>query len=321
MAALLVTASSAEDSSCDGAQDEECSSLMQVPLTVAGHSLSTVDSGADGAQDLSEPELSPGMPVKDHWGCHQVKKQDASELPFSSRVAVLIPFREQNQAEGSRRKELDSLLANLTQNARKAADAGSQWHFFITEQSEKGPFNRGALMNVGFESAKAFFGENVSFTAVTQDCDFIPGDDMVRFYSRSGDGPLHLANYAYCPGFGGVTIFRSDQYTSMNGYTNKMWGWGGEDDDAMDRWMSHPSHIVVAPLGHERFKDIGREMDGRRDRSHYDKSMAVWNRDVHQQAWVHHGLTDLKYEMLSKVEEEDALVDHVVVELENGGLR
>lgn len=267
----------------------------------------------------SQVQLSPGTPVRDHWGCHQVKRQDASELPLSSHVAVIIPFREQDPAHGARRKELDNLLANLTEAGREAASEGAQWQFFIAEQNEKGPFNRGALLNVGFQRAAAFFGES-PFTAVTQDCDFIPDGEMVRFYSRSGDGPLHLANYVYCPGFGGVTIFASDQYRAMNGYSNEMWGWGGEDDDAMDRWMSTPSHIVVAPLGHERFKDVGKQMDGKRDRRHYDKSMTVWSRDVQQQGWVSDGLSDLQYQMLSEVQEADPAIEHVVVEIQNGGL-
>merc|ERR1719197_1533218 len=109
---------------------------------------------------------------------------------------------------------------------------------------------------------------------------------MIQWYTRTGEAPIHLASYIYCPGFGGVTIFRDDQYRSMDGYSHSMWGWGGEDDDAMDRWMSDPSRIVIAPAGQARFKDLGKAEDKDRDKAKYKQSMAVWHRDNVQQNWV-----------------------------------
>merc|ERR1719247_1407113 len=161
--------------------------------------------------------------------------------------------------------------------AQKAAqEDGARFKIFVIEQSAKGHFNRGALMDVGFQAVETFFG-NEPFTAIAQDCDFVPDEKMILWYSRSGDGPLHLASYSYCPGFGGVTIFRDDQYRSMDGYSHSMWGWGGEDDDAMDRWMSNRSRIVLAPSGRlgESFKDLGKSEDKARDKASYGKSMEV----------------------------------------------
>merc|ERR1719446_1201663 len=97
-------------------------------------------------------------------------------------------------------------------------------------------------MDVAFQRAQELFG-NENFTVVAQDCDFVPDERMIKWYTRSGDGPIHLASYVYCPGFGGVTIFRDDQYKAMDG------------------WMSDPTHVVLAPSGGERFKDLGKAED------------------------------------------------------------
>lgn len=263
--------------------------------------------------DIEDVDVSAGTPVQDHWTCHQVRQVSVDQLPLSKKIAVLIPFREQSGKE--RHRELEGLLASLLPYAQQLQQKEDiTFKVYVIEQSSDGHFNRGALMDVGFHMAEEFFGEG-SFTAIAQDCDFVPDDRMIEWYSRSGDGPIHLANYAYCPGFGGVTIFRNDQYRAMDGYSHSMWGWGGEDDDAMDRWMAEPNRIVLAPAGGERFKDLGKSEDKSRDKSHYQKSMTVWKRDNQDQNWVREGLDGLKYTMLSKVPHDSPIVEHVVVEL------
>jgi len=37
--------------------------------------------------------------------------------------------------------------------------------------------------------------------------------------------------------FGGVTSFRPDHFELINGFSNKFYGWGGEDNDLFHRWM------------------------------------------------------------------------------------
>merc|ERR1712232_841652 len=96
---------------------------------------------------------------------------------------------------------------------------------------------------------------------------------------------------------------------------------GGEDDDAMDRWMSVSSRIVVAPSGSARFKDLGKAEDKNRDKAQYNQSMRVWRSDNDQQAWVREGLAGLKYAVLAKVPHDDVAVHHVLVDIGDGGDR
>jgi hypothetical protein len=325
---LLVIASVAfaraafdEDASCRSSSREvHGAALLQArssrahqqsprPISVQGGGFSL----ASETVDIEDVDNRPGTPVSDHWSCHQVRQVRVEEVPKSKNIAVLVPFREQSGKE--RHRELEGLLASLLPYAQELEqNEGVSFKIYVIEQSGDGHFNRGALMDVGFHLAEEFFGD-MSFTAIAQDCDFVPDERMIQWYSRSGDGPIHLASYAYCPGFGGVTIFRNDQYRAMDGYSHSMWGWGGEDDDAMDRWMAVRSRVVLAPSGGERFKDLGKSEDKVRDKSHYEKSMAVWKRDNQDQNWVREGLDGLKYTLLSKVPHESPIVEHVVVEL------
>ena len=35
--------------------------------------------------------------------------------------------------------------------------------------------------------------------------------------------------------FGGVSAIFPEQFKAVNGYPNRYWGWGGEDDDLSER--------------------------------------------------------------------------------------
>lgn len=297
----------------------QSSRFLGTGFSLESEAVAVVD-GQDPRVDFYQPamqrtefDVHAGNPVSDHWSCHQVRQKLLEDIPKSKRIAILIPFREQSGRE--RHRELATLLETLLPFGEKLTrEEGASFKVYVVEQSNDGHFNRGALMDVGFQFAYKFFGE-ASFSVVAQDCDFVPDQRMIQWYSRSGEAPIHLASYVYCPGFGGVTIFRNDQYEAMDGYSHSMWGWGGEDDDAMDRWMSDPSRIVLAPSSGERFKDLGKVEDKARDKTRYAQSMEVWKRDNRDQNWVREGLAGLNYTLLSRVPHDNPLVEHIVVRL------
>jgi hypothetical protein len=90
------------------------------------------------------------------------------------------------------------------------------------------------LLNIGFKYAL----ENKCDYVVFHDIDMLPIDVD---YSYS-DHPVHLAtNFKdkkrelFDTYFGGVTLFPINEFRRINGYSNKYWGWGYEDDDLLLR--------------------------------------------------------------------------------------
>ena len=104
----------------------------------------------------------------------------------------------------------------------------------MVEQNDDLPFNRGKLLNIGFQQAI----RNQCDYVVFHDIDMLPIDVD---YSYS-DVPIHLANNftnskreIFKTYFGGVTLFPIDLFKKVNGYSNEYWGWGFEDDDLLMR--------------------------------------------------------------------------------------
>jgi hypothetical protein len=102
----------------------------------------------------------------------------------------------------------------------------------VIEQAGGGPFNKGRLMNAGFDLHR---NQNVYFCF--HDVDLIPERPTCDYsYPKF---PTHLCVHCSQLGYklpyewlcGGVMLFRKRDFLAVNGYSNEYWGWGGEDDD------------------------------------------------------------------------------------------
>lgn len=118
----------------------------------------------------------------------------------------------------------------------------------IVEQTHKHKFNRGKLINIGFQlidDAEACF--------VFHDVDMIP---LEADYTPT-PVPVHMATEAeqfgyklpYPGYFGGVTMFPGYHFNMVNGFGNEYWGWGAEDDD-----LRHRCGLCSIPIGRRRGK-------------------------------------------------------------------
>jgi hypothetical protein len=131
----------------------------------------------------------------------------------------------------------------------------------IVEQDDAHLFNRGILLNIGFKEAKKQRCDYVIF----HDVDMIPIDVD---YSYS-DNPIHLAtNFVledaekprtiFDEYFGGVTLFPIKYFEEIDGYSNKYWGWGYEDDDL--RLRCAEKHIPLQTHKIKNFKSFGKSL-------------------------------------------------------------
>jgi len=118
------------------------------------------------------------------------------------------------------------------------------FEIIIVNQDDAKQFNRGMILNIGFKYARKLRCDYVVF----HDVDLIPIDVD---YSYS-EYPVHLATRVIESNtgkikksadqyFGGVTLFPMDEFRRIDGYSNKYWGWGFEDDDLFLRCKKHGS--------------------------------------------------------------------------------
>ncbi|CAJ0593592.1 unnamed protein product [Cylicocyclus nassatus] len=165
------------------------------------------------------------------------------------RVAIVVPYRD-------RESHLRILLHNLHSFLTKQQ---LDYAIIIVEQMANQTFNRAKLMNVGFaEGMKLYPWECFIF----HDVDLLPEDDR-NLYSCPTI-PRHMSvavdkfNYKlpYTAIFGGISAMTVDQLHAINGFSNRYWGWGGEDDDLADRVSREGYKIARYPAQIARYKMI-----------------------------------------------------------------
>ena len=157
-------------------------------------------------------------------------------------VAIVVCFRAQ---KGQRREaELQEFIPHMRTMLEKLRAEGEirKYHIFVVQQKSSQDldgikFNRGKLLNIGFEIAQEDFD---SF--VFHDVDLLPNDDLAPYYAAVPTVPIHIAacwhqrGYTSNPDFfGGIVSFSRMHFLQVNGYPNNFWGWGGEDEVIMDR--------------------------------------------------------------------------------------
>ncbi len=141
---------------------------------------------------------------------------------MGKKMFFVIPFRD-------REKHLEQFLTNLEKIKRK------NWNpvVYVVEQSDKKPFNRGWLLNIGIHEIISNYGEDVCI--ITHDVDMIANPKVDYSWC---DRPTQFCSELSCfnngvpysQNAGGVVGAMGYHWKQINGYTNKGIGWGGEDD-------------------------------------------------------------------------------------------
>ncbi|KAL5021097.1 hypothetical protein ScPMuIL_000252 [Solemya velum] len=156
------------------------------------------------------------------------------------KIAIVIPYR-------NRETHLHQWLLNVIPLLRRQqADAT----IFVSEQAEVENFNRGMMKNIGFIEATKY---DQFDCVVFNDVDYVPEDDHNIYQCLPQ--PNHMAGRPekkgyklYYGGFtGGIISFRTDVFKGINGYSNKFFVWGGEDDNLGKR-IKKAGLIISRPL-------------------------------------------------------------------------
>ncbi len=152
-----------------------------------------------------------------------------------NKLGVIIPYRD-------RPNQLKVFLKNIKSYLE---ERNISYEIIVVEQAGKNDFNRGKLLNIGFIRAEQLKCNYVVF----HDVDMIPVSADYSYTNK----PTHLITELDLPEgvsrtlfdeyFGGVTIFPTDIFKQINGYSNKYFGWGFEDDDLLLRCLEN--HIEL----------------------------------------------------------------------------
>ncbi len=141
-------------------------------------------------------------------------------------MGLIVPYRDRE----NHLKEFEPYIINYMNSNN------IDFSFYMVEQNQGKPFNKGVIYNVAFneaskdESLDYFVFHDIDMLPVNIDYSYQPNPSHLACSVSQFDFKLPYEGY-----FGGVVMFTRDDYIKINGYSNEYWGWGGEDDDILHR--------------------------------------------------------------------------------------
>ncbi|KAL0871018.1 hypothetical protein ABMA27_004832 [Loxostege sticticalis] len=218
------------------------------------------------------------------------------------KVAIIIPFRDRKQHLAIFLNHMHPFLM------KQQIDYG----IFIIEQAGNSDFNRAKLMNVGFaESQKQRPGGWQCF--IFHDIDLLPLD--LRNMYTCPRQPRHMSvsidklnfKLPYEDLFGGVSALTKGMLEKVNGFSNKYWGWGGEDDDMSYRVRKMGYHIARYKTSIARYAMLDHKKSSPNPKRYQllSQTSKVFQKD---------GLSTLQYEVVEIIQKH--LYTHVIVNID-----
>ncbi|KAK7580551.1 hypothetical protein V9T40_001180 [Parthenolecanium corni] len=166
-----------------------------------------------------------------------------------------------------------------------------QYRIYVIEQTQHYFFNRGLILNAGYLEAKK--DKNYS-CFIFHDVDIIPSHRN-NYYACS-QAPRHMSvlrtstyyRLPYPTYFDGAVSFLPEHFEKINGFSNKFYGSGGEDEDLYNRVVHHGLEPIRFPNSASTYSSL----------AHVD-SIINKDKDAILQAgknFYHLGLNSTKYD-------------------------
>jgi hypothetical protein len=167
-----------------------------------------------------------------------------------NKTIILVPYRDDGNQ--NRAAQLETFL-NHYKNIP----------ILVIEQSNDGKkFNRGALLNIGYDYCIEHLPEITTF--MMHDVDILMSQDVIqKYYTEDGKGLMHLGGLVSPSKYDGdyflgrVLRVSKQVFKDMNGFPNTFYGWGGEDDAL--------AHRIRAPVYRPTEPKEGTEMETTND--------------------------------------------------------
>jgi beta-1,4-galactosyltransferase 4 len=208
------------------------------------------------------------------------------------KIAVIFPYREQVQQ--NRSQQLKDTLDYYTKLNKPNID------YYIIEQGNDKPFNRGVLINAGHDILKK---SNLGYeNEVHHDIDVQANEEFIKYFSS--DNVVGKPRYNDSKHFGNISILPLSIMEQANGYSNNYWGWGGEDNNFRERIEKENISIYrpIPKINKMKYLPHIKATELNLKNTDLDK---VKRKDK-EDGYIS-GLVDLKYTIIS----EEKLSDHV----------
>jgi len=163
-------------------------------------------------------------PPSTHEGKGASKQDKMDDNSSKPKIAIIVPFRDLH-VEQTRANHLNMFVPAMLSFLQHS---GSSYHIYVIEQSnDKRKFNRGKLLNIGFDLAR----KEGCGIFIFHDVDLLPSSELLPYYSKLPlTAPIHIAkvwnrysqnNDKY---FGGIVSFSQQMFQDINGFPNNFWG-------------------------------------------------------------------------------------------------
>ena len=231
------------------------------------------------------------------------------EQKLVSKIAILIPFRDlptDKHSQGSGRTKNLKVWEKYMKNK---LDVNTD--VFIIEQDSEKPFNKGALFNIGYHVVK-----NQYDCLILHDVDLVPlktgiykcSTQPMRLISKivvnddidinqndiKGEHTWDIHQQWHT---GGVFAIKTSDYEKVNGYSNKFWGWGWEDQNMAYRLKENKFQMTNLDWSQGTFKQLGHP---RNEHLWKEKTkITAWN-ERHIKVVDTTGVSDVKWHTISK---------------------
>ena len=173
----------------------------------------------------------------------------------------------------------------------------------VIEQTNEKPFNRGKLLNIGFDYMK-----DIGEYFYTQDVDINPSKKCVEeiYMKELGENSIMGIFTSKHKTLGGIIKFKRKVFEKINGFPNNFWGWGVEDKALQNRAEYYNVTISknITTSDERRYKYFLR-FDDVNDREKLDQHKKWYNEykrfeklENKEEYIKSSGLNTLKYELL-----------------------
>ena len=134
-------------------------------------------------------------------------------------TVIVVPYR-------NRKYQLKNFIDNVVPLFEKCI---KNVKILIIEQEEGKPFNRGQLLNCGYDICKDYCNH-----IITHDIDLIPNEEQIKKFYINPEKEVTRIYSGHGRSCGGICIFKKEVFEKINGF-HSVWGWGIEDENIFFR--------------------------------------------------------------------------------------